>query len=383
MTKQIVAFVVLLIAFAAGWFFLQGPGKDMIHKPPVQAPVFVDTGTPAPPAPPPSQSAAAQPTIATAPPPGFKQEQDTLKSIKANGLVRVSNQDDDAPFYTSAGGAPHGFDVEFTRMLFSDPSFTSDEHPLVAVDFGHSVPEYAQVPKQLLAKKDGNYVVDIGMAGLTFPDNTPAGVKYTIPYVDNFGYALIVKKGSAIKTTADLAGKTVGILKGDPDVKAFVTQQYPNARFVEVDDADPRTFIGNAIDGGNVDAFIYDYPFAVEAIKGTDLAFAVTSLDGSNLSYKIAVRADDDTLLVYLNAAIAKAKQSDDYKLMLLKYFTSDQAVTTAATTGERSYTVKARDTLSTIASAQGIDWHTLQKRNNLPNPNLIRVGQTLVIPRK
>ena len=41
-------------------------------------------------------------------------------------------------------------------------------------------------------------------------------------------------------------------------------------------------------------------------------------------------------------------------------------------------YKVKAGDTLSEIAQANGADWHQLAKLNNLENPDLILIGQTL-----
>jgi LysM repeat protein len=41
-------------------------------------------------------------------------------------------------------------------------------------------------------------------------------------------------------------------------------------------------------------------------------------------------------------------------------------------------YTVKPGDTLSEIAQANGADWHQLAKINNLENPDLILIGQTL-----
>jgi len=41
-------------------------------------------------------------------------------------------------------------------------------------------------------------------------------------------------------------------------------------------------------------------------------------------------------------------------------------------------YTVKAGDTLSEIAQANGADWHQLAKANNLKDPDLILIGQTL-----
>jgi len=41
-------------------------------------------------------------------------------------------------------------------------------------------------------------------------------------------------------------------------------------------------------------------------------------------------------------------------------------------------YKVKAGDTLSEIAQANGADWHQLAKLNNLADPDLILIGQTL-----
>ncbi|WP_179404283.1 transporter substrate-binding and LysM peptidoglycan-binding domain-containing protein [Burkholderia guangdongensis] len=314
----------------------------------------------------------------------FKPEQSTLKSILNNGVVRISVQNPSEPFFgEDKGGNAHGFNVEFAHLLFADPSFATGGKQIV-VDTRHEVDTYPGVPKQLLdTDGSGNHTVDIAMDGLTFPDNTPSGVVYSVPYVDDFGYSLIVKQGSAIRSGDDLAGRTVGILKGDPDVRAFVTRQYPNAHFVEVDDSDPD-FIAKSVDSHAVDAFIYDYPFAVSSIKGTDLKFAVTKLDGSNIAYKIAVRAQDQDLLIYLNAAIAKLKQSPEYLDLLRKYFVSDQAVTTSAGAGEQAYVVKQGDTLNLIASSKlgnGARYREIQRRNNLANPNLILVGQHLVIP--
>lgn len=367
MIKKIAGAVAMFVVLGAAWFFTQGPGKEMVHP----------------------TSATTSTVVQAAPPPAaqdYKPAADTLQSIKQNGVVRISNQNPSEPFYGVTGNAPHGFNVEFANLLFSDATFASSAHPIVQTDFAHSVDTYAGVPQQLLNKgKEGGYTTDIAMDGLTFADNTPAGVVYSMAYVDEFGYALIVQNGSSVKSAADLNGKTVGVLKGDPDVKAFVSRQIPGARTTDVDDSDPQ-FIAKAIDSHQVDAFIYDYPFAVNSIKGTDLTFAVTKLDGAELAYKIGVRAEDQTLLVYLNAAIAKVKSSPEYKLLLLKYFQSNQVVTTAAAGGEKTYTVRAGDTLHGIAAAQlgnGNRYGEIQKRNNLPNPNLIAVGQNLVLPRK
>lgn len=43
-------------------------------------------------------------------------------------------------------------------------------------------------------------------------------------------------------------------------------------------------------------------------------------------------------------------------------------------------YKVKAGDTLSEIAQANGADWHELARINHLKDPNLILIGQTLTL---
>ena len=49
-----------------------------------------------------------------------------------------------------------------------------------------------------------------------------------------------------------------------------------------------------------------------------------------------------------------------------------------AASAFATDYTVKSGDTLSEIAEANGADWHELARINNLKDPNLILIGQTL-----
>jgi LysM repeat protein len=43
-------------------------------------------------------------------------------------------------------------------------------------------------------------------------------------------------------------------------------------------------------------------------------------------------------------------------------------------------YVVKPGDTLSEIAQANGANWHELARANNLKNPDLILIGQTLTL---
>ncbi|AUY49251.1 transglycosylase family protein [Streptomyces sp. CB01881] len=85
-------------------------------------------------------------------------------------------------------------------------------------------------------------------------------------------------------------------------------------------------------------------------------------------------------------AAVAAPKSSD-----AAKSWKSDNAAKSgkAATSNDAqpanggNYTVKSGDTLSTIAGAKGIDWHTLYNNNAKViggNPDLIFPGQTLTV---
>ena len=48
---------------------------------------------------------------------------------------------------------------------------------------------------------------------------------------------------------------------------------------------------------------------------------------------------------------------------------------------GGRSHTVASGETLSAIAAAWGVSSQAIIRANNIQNPNVLRVGQTLVIP--
>ena len=245
------------------------------------------------------------------------------------------------------------------------------------------VETYADVPKQLLSNKN----VDIAIDGLTFNDDDLPGVVYTIPYVKDFGYSLITEKGNLVQSAADLAGMKVGILQGDPDVRSFVEQAFPGVKIVEVSDkadASGKFIIGH-FKAHRIDAMVYDYPFAVAEVDGTNLQFAMTKIKGSDIQYRIGVRKGDTELLAALNSAIRKVMDMPEYSNMLKTYFMSTNvAAVRRASSGEVSYNVAKGDTLSTIAQSQlgnKTRYVDIQARNNLANPNFITVGQHLIVP--
>lgn len=326
-----------------------------------------------------TMTASTEKTSAKADPTGFVYNANTYQQIVDNSMVRVSVQSPSRPFYFETNGVSSGFNPDFAKLLFAQTEFASKSP--IAID-ARGVDTYPAVPEQLLAKAGKGFAADIAMDGLTFPDNDPAGVVYSIPYVEDFGYALIAAQGSTL-TASTTAGKKIGILKGDPDVKNFAQKAFPQATLVELSDESingERIWMSHFIKSGAVDGIVYDYPFGSSELKGTDLVFVASKLDGSDIKYKIAVRKEDTQLLMALNSAIAKVKQTPQYTELLRKYFMSNQVVVAQATGQETAYEVKQGDTLGVVASKVKSTVQALQKRNNIPNPNLIYPGQKLII---
>jgi ABC-type amino acid transport substrate-binding protein len=211
---------------------------------------------------------------------------------------------------------------------------------------------------------------------------------YTTPYVRDFGYALIAQNKSSITSVGAANGKSIGVLHGDPDAMAFAKRTFPDSTIVELSDKadDNGKWIVGHVDSHKVDAVMYDYPFAVSEVEGTDMQFVSPKIAGSNIEYKIGVRAGDKDLLEALNSAIRKVTASDAYTDMLRTYFLSNKiAAVRSAKDTETVYVVVRGDTLSTLAQTHLGDkmrYPEIQSRNNLANPNFIAVGQKLVIPK-
>lgn len=316
-------------------------------------------------------------------PADYMPQVDALQSILKNKVARISVQNPSEPFFfVKNGNKPSGFNPDFVKLMLAQTEFGGN---IEMRPFG--VDTYEEVSQQLLVKSNNNFIVDMAMDGLTFADNEPNGVVYSIPYIDDFGYALITKNDSTIKTISDMSGKTIGILKGDPDVKSYVVKTFHNSNIVELSDAainGERAWLSHFINNNSVDAIVYDYPFALAEMEGSNLVFAISKLEGSNIEYKIGVRKEDSALLTYLNSAIGKVRALPEYTNLLKRYFLSSQIATTVATGSEKTVTVKQGDTLGALAVAAYGDksrYTEIQRRNNIPNPNLIYVGQNLVIP--
>lgn len=305
---------------------------------------------------------------------------DTYDKIISSGLMRVGAQAESPPMNYVEDGKRVGLDFEILSLISRQQEIGLSKPGSLEGDV--NVDDYARIPSLLQATDNrGGYKVDLVAGGLTFKNGDLPNVRFTIPYLDGFGYSLLVPKGSPIKTIEQLSGKRVGIIDGDPDVEAFVRRSIKGANIVKVSDAS-ESWQEDAFSGGVADAIVYDFPFASSELKGAPIDIAISRLPGSNLEYRFGVRSQDKKLLEKLNSAIRRIKDGPEYTALLRKYLSTENVITPSSA-GKKTYVVKPGDTLAAIAAAQlgsADKWTLLQDLNNLPNPNFIDVGQKLIV---
>lgn len=308
------------------------------------------------------------------------QGQDAYDEIISSGKLRVGAQAESPPMNYVENGKRTGLDFEILSLAARQQELGLSRPGAVEGDV--NVDDYSAIPGLLRTTDNrGKHRVDVIAGGLTLKDGDVEGVNFTIPYLDGFGYALLVPKGSPIKSISQLNGKRVGIIEGDPDVEAYVSRTIKGAKIVSVSDAS-ETWQQDNFSAGKVDAIVYDFPFASVELKGAPVDITISRLPGSNLEYRFGVRAEDKKLLGKLNDAIRRVKDTPEYVALLRRYLPMDNVVVPSKF-GKNTYVVKSGDSLASIAAEQlgsADKWTLLQGLNNLPNPNFIDVGQVIII---
>lgn len=316
-----------------------------------------------------------------------KKATDEFDSIKERASVTIGVQMDAPPLnYTTEDGKITGLDFEIAKLIFEQPEFG-----IAKVDMKHDATTYEEIIPLMKMKKNNAFAYDFVMGGIT-NDQGEDGVIFSDPYMEDFGYCLVSKENDDIKTLNDLKGKKIGVVRGDSDVMNYVVnnvkKNIPDVTIVELDD-EQDDWMQYYSDKGQCDAFVYDFPFAATELNNNpegNLRIKVSSLKGSNLKYRIGLRKGNKQLIDNLNKAIAKVKLLPVYAQKLRDFLPTEKIVKVENTNNNPTHTVAKGETLSKIAEDKlgSVDrWKELQDFNNIPNPNLIKVGQELILPKK
>jgi ABC-type amino acid transport substrate-binding protein len=236
--------------------------------------------------------------------------------------------------------------------------------------------DYADLPA-LLRKGD----IDLIMAGYV-PDPDIKGVDWSQGYLD-FGLCLIVQEGMVAnyRELSDLQNKIIAIYD-DPAAEKWVKANIPGATI--------RKFQGDngwfeAVERGDADALIYDYPFAAVEIKQHPQT-TIVKYNLNKSKYAVGIAANNYDLVYEVNKALDQIRDSDQYATLMKTYLASKSEVFMKPVAGRKTHRVVAGDTLSKIARQELGDperWEEIWNLNTerVANPNLIYPGLVLLLP--
>ena len=302
-----------------------------------------------------------------------------LSKIRARGTLLVGMDTGVPPwtgtppmFSMSAAGEPDGFDHDLAVQIAA--SVGVPEVKLV-----HA--KYSELEDLLL---DPTGKIDLIASGYSPVERE--GIAWSQPYLE-YGLCLVVPAKSKIQTTADLFGKPVGIFDDDAAAEDVQRLVKGYTELVRMEDG-----YWDQLICGRFAGFLYDYPYTIAEIKEWyqenpskvgSLRIAQYNLTDS--TYAVGVRANEADLLAAVDQAIASWRASDAYGNAIKKWLKGGESLPAPKAQG-RVVKVAAGDTLSGIAAKELGDsgrWKEIWAKNQdrFPNPNLIEVGDEVVLP--
>ena len=326
------------------------------HQLPVQIPGATSTSTTTPPA---TQTPAAAPAA---------ERKGVLANIRQTGVLRVGMEEDAPPLhFINDRKQEDGFDFRLAGVVAE--GLGAKRIQVVEAD-------YEQLPDRLRAGD-----IDVIMAGYV-PDQSIEGVVWSNGYLD-FGLCMIVQEGmaSTYRSVKDLAGKRIAIYD-DPAAERWVQQNIPNAKISKFS-GDNGWF--EAVEKDQVDALIYDYPFAAEEIKEHPRT-VIVQYNLNQSKYAVGIPAGNYDLVYEVNSALDRFKATPAYADLMREYLSSSSEAFMKPIAGRKTYTVKAGDTLSKIAGSELKDtnrWREIWdlNRDRVANENLIYPRLVLLMP--
>src|SRR3990170_61874 len=168
--------------------------------------------------------------------------------IKSGKLVTCTHLPYE-PFQFEQGGKVVGFDVDMIDLVAKELGV---KQAIVDTPF-----EGIQSGEDLNARK-----CDIAAAAMTITDERAEKIAFSDPYFDA-NQALLVKKGSGIKSLADLKGKTLGVQSGTTG-KMYAEE---NATGAELKDYEDLALELSSVKSGQIPAAINDIPVLLDYVK--------------------------------------------------------------------------------------------------------------------
>lgn len=222
------------------------------------------------------------------------------KEEAKNILIGISP---DYPPYESksTSGEIEGFDVEMTKWIFDYLNENGHNYTYEFVELS-----FDNIISALQAGQ-----IDLGISGFTY-DEKREGI-FSDSYYDS-AQVIVVKNGSDIQSSADLAGKKVGAQQGTTGQEA--AESIEGAEVSVLSDA---KIMMETLKADGLDAVIIDKAVADNyAATGEFTVLDEQLIDEENIIYTTEA---NQALLDEVNGAIKAFKESDEYQTLTDKWF--------------------------------------------------------------
>ena len=209
------------------------------------------------------------------------------------------------PFQFEQGGEIVGFDVDVIDLVAKRLGV---EQAIVDTPF-----EGIQSGEDLNARK-----CDIAAAAMTITPERQEKIAFSDPYFDA-NQALLVEKGSGIKTFDDLEGETLGVQSGTTG-KMYAEENAVPAG-VELKDYEDLALELSAVKSGQIPAAINDIPVLLDYAKqNPDVEVTATFETGEQYGFGMK-KGTSEELQSVVNEVIQKAKSDGTYDRLYEKWF--------------------------------------------------------------
>lgn len=242
-----------------------------------------------------------------------------------SGCSGSSKKDDSWEYIESKGEFVIGLDDAFPPMGFKDENgeivgFDIDLAKAVAEKMGVKV-KFQPVAWDGVIMELNNKNIDVIWNGFTITEKRKKSVAFTKPYLEN-RQIIIVKKGSPIKSKADLAGKRVGLQAGSSSFNALEkdeeTYKKVEDRLVEFSTNDEVLL---DLKNGGIDAAVMDEIVARYYMAKKPDEFEILRENFGSEEYGIGVRKGDTRFLEKLQTALDETIKDGTAEEISKKWF--------------------------------------------------------------
>jgi polar amino acid transport system substrate-binding protein len=209
------------------------------------------------------------------------------------------------PFQYEQGGKIVGFDVDLIDLVAKELGVKQE---IIDTPF-----EGIQSGEDLNARK-----CDIAAAAMTITDERKQKIDFSDPYFDA-NQALLVKKGSGIKSFDDLEGKTLGVQSGTTG--KMYAEENAEPKGVKLKDYEDLALEVNSVKTGQIPAAINDIPVLLDFVKqNPDTEVTAQFQTGEKYGFGMKKRTSAELAKV-VNDVLRKARQDGTYDRLYEKWF--------------------------------------------------------------